>query len=222
MKNNPNQKEKAEDFEELKIILLGEVSTGKTSLINVYIKNVFNEKVEPTLNPSYLSKELKIEDKTYLLYLWDTAGQEQFRSMNKIFIKDSNIVIFIYDITRKKTFKELSFWIEYVENCIGKDSAIYGVLGNKLDLFDKEEEIKELKEDYDFELVNSEEGKKFAESIGAEFLETSAKEKAPGFEKFIYKLIDEYRSKNMFLVKSEVITLSSEKSKVNEEKKCCH
>ena len=57
--------------------------------------------------------------------------------MNKIFITSSDIVIFTYDITRKKTLVELSFWLNSVEECLGKDAAIYAVLGNKLDLFDK-------------------------------------------------------------------------------------
>ena len=71
-----------------------------------------------------------------------SAGQERFHSMNKIFIKNSNIILFIYDITCKKTLTELTFWTKYVEFCIEKNSAVYGVIGNKIDLFDAEEELK--------------------------------------------------------------------------------
>ena len=140
--------------------------------------------------------------------------------MNKIFIKDSNIIIFIYDITRKNTLKELSFWIEYVESIVGKDSSVYGVVGNKVDLFDKIEELKEENPNIDYELVNTEEGQAFAEKIGAEFLETSAKEKAVGFDNFIYKLVDEYRSKNMFSEKPDFISLGS--TNLKPKKKCCY
>ena len=218
MKNEPQEKNSNE--ESIKIILIGEVYTGKTSLINVYIKKEFDKKVESTISPSYFNKTIRFEDKTYIIYLWDTAGQEQFRSMNKIFIKDSNIIIFIYDITRKNTLKELSFWIEYVESIVGKDNSVYGVVGNKVDLFDKIEELKEANPNIDYELVNTEEGKAFAEKIGAEFLETSAKEKAVGFDNFIYKLVDEYRSKNMFSEKPDFISLGS--TNLNKKKKCCH
>jgi small GTP-binding protein len=179
----------------LKIIFLGEVAVGKTSLINIFIDPNFNKNISPTLSPSYLTKLVEYENKTFLLSIWDTAGQEQYRAMNKIFIKNSNIILFIYDITNKSSLKELSFWIKYVETCIGKDSAVYGVIGNKLDLFDKEDEIKE--KGQDFELVNTEEGKKFAEEIGAEFLETSAAQKAPGLDNLINKLIGIYINKNL-------------------------
>ena len=203
--------------EALKIILLGEVAVGKTSLINIFINPNFNKNISPTLSPSYLTKLVEYENKTFLLSIWDTAGQEQYRAMNKIFIKNSNIILFIYDITNKSSLKELSFWIKYVETCIGKDSAVYGVIGNKLDLFDKEDEIKE--KGQDFELVNTEEGKKFAEEIGAEFLETSAAQKAPGLDNLINKLIGIYINKNWKIKKSDSIQL--DKNQINKNKKCC-
>ena len=203
--------------EALKIILLGEVAVGKTSLINIFIEPNFNKNISPTLSPSYLTKLVEYENKTFLLSIWDTAGQEQYRAMNKIFIKNSNIILFIYDITNKSSLKELSFWIKYVETCIGKDSAVYGVIGNKLDLFDKEDEIKE--KGQDFELVNTEEGKKFAEEIGAEFLETSAAQKAPGLDNLINKLIGIYINKNWKIEKCDSIQL--DKNQINKNKKCC-
>ena len=201
----------------LKIIFLGEVAVGKTSLINIFIDPNFNKNISPTLSPSYLTKLVEYENKTFLLSIWDTAGQEQYRAMNKIFIKNSNIILFIYDITNKPSLKELSFWIKYVETCIGKDSAVYGVIGNKLDLFDKEDEIKE--KGQDFELVNTEEGKKFAEEIGAEFLETSAAQKAPGLDNLINKLIGIYINKNWKIKKNDSIQL--DKNQINKNKKCC-
>ena len=201
----------------LKIIFLGEVAVGKTSLINIFIDPNFNKNISPTLSPSYLTKLVEYENKTFLLSVWDTAGQEQYRAMNKIFIKNSNIILFIYDITNKSSLKELSFWIKYVETCIGKDSAVYGVIGNKLDLFDKEDEIKE--KGQDFELVNTEEGKKFAEEIGAEFLETSAAQKAPGLDNLINKLIGIYINKNWKIKKSDSIQV--DKNQINKNKKCC-
>ena len=203
--------------EALKIILLGEVAVGKTSLINIFIDPNFNKNISPTLSPSYLTKLVEYENKTFLLSIWDTAGQEQYRAMNKIFIKNSNIILFIYDITNKSSLKELSFWIKYVETCIGKDSAVYGVIGNKLDLFDKEDEIKE--KGQDFELINTEEGKKFAEEIGAEFLETSAALKAPGLDNLINKLIGIYINKKLNIKKCDSIQL--DKNQINKNKKCC-
>ena len=210
--------------ETLKVILLGEAFTGKTSLINVFIKEKFNEDVTNTTAPSYFSKLVTIEDKTILINMWDTAGQEQFRSMNKIFIKKSNIIIFVYDITRKKTFDELSFWVKYAENIISNDNVLYGVVGNKLDLFDKENEIKESGKE--FELVNTEEAKEFADQMGAEFLETSAKENGPAFTTFVEELVEKYVKKYMkdkfsHSQKANKINLNQNQIIPQRKKKCC-
>ena len=205
----------------LKIILLGEVFTGKTSLINVYIKEKFNKDVETTTSPSYFSKLITVDGKNILINMWDTAGQEQFRSMNKIFIKNSNIILFIYDITRKKTLTELNFWSKYVESCIEKDSAIYGIIGNKIDLFDAEEELKKKSDEIVF--VNTEEGKQFADQFGAYFLETSAKEGAPGFVKFIDKLVAEYMKIHMMENKEneDLVHLVRDSAASIKKSKCC-
>ena len=209
---------------ELKIILLGEVFTGKTSLINAYTKEKFNPEVSTTTSPSYFSKLITVGNQTILVNIWDTAGQEKFRSMNKIYIKKSNIVLFIYDITRKKTFKELSFWVKYVENCIGKDNIIFCVVGNKLDLFDKEEELKQ--KNFEFDLVDTEEAREFANNIGAEYLETSAKESGASFVKFLDKIIGQYVEKYMNFVKNNKekkgIQLDDDKDLSKQKKnKCC-
>ena len=209
---------------ELKIILLGEVFTGKTSLINAYTKEKFNPEVNTTTSPSYFSKLITVGNQTILVNIWDTAGQEKFRSMNKIFIKKSNIVLFIYDITRKKTFKELSFWVKYVENCIGKDNIIFCVVGNKLDLFDKEEELKQ--KNFEFDLVDTEEAREFANNIGADYLETSAKESGSAFVKFLDKIIGQYVEKYMNFVKNNKekkgIQLDDDKDLSKQKKnKCC-
>ena len=209
---------------ELKIILLGEVFTGKTSLINAYTKEKFNPEVNTTTSPSYFSKLITVGNQTILVNIWDTAGQEQFRSMNKIYIKKSNIVLFIYDITRKKTFKELSFWVKYVENCIGKDNIIFCVVGNKLDLFDKEEELKQ--KNFEFDLVDTEEAREFANNIGAEYLETSAKESGSAFVKFLDKIIGQYVEKYMNFINNNKekkrIQLDDDKDLSKQKKnKCC-
>jgi len=218
MEEEQNQIEDTNFDEQLKIILLGEIFTGKSSLINAYIKNQFNAQEPSTVSPTNYAKKVHIKNKTILANVWDTAGQEHFRSMNKIFIKNSNIVLFVYDITRKTTLKELSFWVEYTDNIIGKENALFGVIGNKIDLFDKEKELKE--KNNDIEMVSTLEGQEFAKSIGATFLETSAKENAPGLHEFIDNLIKEYCDKFLFEQKSEPILLNANQSQTK-KKSCC-
>ena len=218
MEEEQNQIEDTNFDEQLKIILLGEIFTGKSSLINAYIKNQFNAQEPSTVSPTNYAKKVHIKNKTILANVWDTAGQEHFRSMNKIFIKNSNIVLFVYDITRKTTLKELSFWVEYTDNIIGKENALFGVIGNKIDLFDKEKELKE--KNNDIEMVSTLEGQEFAKSIGATFLETSAKENAPGLHEFIDNLIKEYCDKFLLEQKCEPILLNANQSQTK-KKSCC-
>ena len=109
----------------------------------------------------------------------DTAGQEKYRSINKIFIKASKIVIFIYDVTNENSFFDLkAFWVDYAEKILG-ERIIVGIVGNKIDLLEKIQ-------------VSTEKGKDYAEEIGAAFLETSAKEFPTGIVDFINKLVKDY------------------------------
>ena len=95
-----------EEEEEIKVILVGETATGKTSLINTSIGLEFKDKTFSTQTNSISKKKITVKNKKYCINLWDTIGQEQFRSLTKIFMKDSKIVIFVYDITRKDTFNK--------------------------------------------------------------------------------------------------------------------
>ena len=202
----------------LKIILLGETYVGKTSLINVFYNNKFDENIGNTLGSSCIQKTIETNNGNYPLKIWDTAGQERFRCLNKIYIKNSNIAIFVYDITRKSTFNELSYWINYVNEYLGKDNVIYGIVGNKIVLFDKENEIKQKYPDMEFDIVEHKEGYDFAEKNDALFCQTSSKEGAPEFSLFIRKLVEKYILKKQF-TKTETFIIKKEKKK--KKKKCC-
>ena len=163
----------------IKIVLLGESGVGKTCLIGAYLGKKIVDTIS-TFSSEYINKTIKRGNETFNIHMWDTAGQERFRSLNKIFIKNSQIVVFVYDITNKKSFNELPFWVNYVKELLG-DYVVFGLAGNKFDLF--------ANGDGD-EIVDTEEGKKYAEEIGALFEETSAKENQLGFEEFINQLIN--------------------------------
>ena len=169
---------KKEEDQEIKIILVGEPFTGKTSLINTAIGLKFEENKEmSTVTANFVTKEFKINGKSYMTNLWDTIGQEKFRSLTKIFIKDSKIVVFVFDITNKHTFKELNFWMNTIEEILGVD-AIVGIAANKQDLYDKEQ-------------VNEEEIKKFSDEKNIPFKYTSAKNPKL-FVSFLEELLQQY------------------------------
>ena len=187
----------------IKVILVGEMATGKTSLIYAYFDLHYISNPDSTIAPSVSQKELEIGGKTFIVHMWDTAGQEKYRAMTKLFLKDSKIVIFVYDVTDEYTFTELDFWVKTIEEVLGKEPQL-AVVGNKIDLFENQ-------------VVTKERGKNFANQIGAMFCESSAKENPKGFSKFIEQLIEEYLNKKKVYSKSETQSLAKVKKK---QKKC--
>ena len=196
---------------EIKLILVGESGTGKTNLITVSIGGKFDINSKSSTAPSFVHKPINLGFMTYNVYLWDTLGNEAFRSLTRIFMKGSKIVIFVYDITDKHSFNELPFWVGKIEEVLGKDPII-GVVGNKIDLVNQEE-------------VTEEEGKKYAESIKAKFRLTSAKEDAEGFVEFIEELVkayhEKYGDKRAGSITSKVYLDKSKHKKSKKKKNCC-
>ena len=166
----------------IKIILVGDSGTGKTNLITVAAGFDFNSNSLTTTSCSYVQKIVKIDESEYKVNLWDTIGQEKYRSLTKIFLKDSKIVIFVYDITKRESFESLNYWKKIIDEILGPGPK-FAVVGNKNDLYYNEQ-------------VKEEEGEEYANNIGAKFLLTSAKNDSKGFIKFIDQLVLEYFGNN--------------------------
>jgi Ras-related protein Rab-6A len=125
----------------LKVIFVGESSTGKTALINCLMNKSFQTDIVSTSVPVESRITMKIDNKEneLTLSLWDTAGQEKFRCLNKLFFKEAKIAIIVCDITKKKSFDEIhSFWYNYIKEVCGQDIVI-AIAENKADLYDMEE-----------------------------------------------------------------------------------
>ena len=148
---------------ECKVVLLGETMTGKTSLISRLVDNTFNYNEQTTFVASNYSKEIEypeFNNITLKLQIWDTAGQEKFRSINKIFYKEAAVAILVYDITNEGSFAQLkSYWYQEVKQK-GEKNVVFAVAGNKCDLFSEEK-------------INEKQGREFATEIGAVFFQTS-------------------------------------------------
>jgi small GTP-binding protein len=174
--------EEEDNIIEVKAILIGGHFVGKTSLINVTIGIQFDSDLKPTITSSYVEKKFIINQKKYLVKLWDTAGMEKFRTLNKLFYKDSQIVIFVYDITRKESFEELNFWTNEIRKELG-ENLVLGMAGNKIDLVDSEQVDESMARDY-------------AQNINANFKLVSAKENPRIFISFLEELLNKYIGKN--------------------------
>ena len=162
-----------------------------------------------------MDKFVEINKKRYHVEIWDTAGQEKYKALTKIFVKDSKIVIFVYDITTMSSFEEVDYWVKTVKEILGT-SPIYGLVGNKKDLYSKEE-------------VDEDLGRSKAEEIGAIFKLTSAKTEREGINDYLKQLVIEYLKKNgenvVVRTRGQTIDYSSEyQDKIHKKKmkeKCC-
>ena len=109
-----------------KVVLVGESGVGKTSILLRYTSNQFKTNQLPTNAANFISKIVMFEEENVGIKfeIWDTAGQEKYRSLAKVFYKNASVCIFVYDITRKSSFKELkSFWIEEIKNNISDNCS---------------------------------------------------------------------------------------------------
>ena len=163
----------------IKVILLGESGVGKTCLIERYCYDKFKD-ADPTLSAYYCLKAINYNNKKYTFTLWDTCGRQNFRSLTKIFLKDSKIIILVYDITNKDTFLELQFWLDEILLKFGGDIHLI-LIGNKNDL-----EINRQ--------IRKSDATKFAETIHAHFAELSAKNSV-GLNEFLDNAFNDYLKK---------------------------
>lgn len=151
----------------LKVCICGDSSVGKTSLINQYIEEKFEEDYRPTLGANLLRKDVDFEhegEKFHCrLVLWDLAGQEKYEMVRSLYYQGCLGAFLVYDITRNDTFDSITnVWLTDFKNNAKKEAS-YIVLGNKVDLKDDRQ-------------VSTEKGKSLADEIqAADFIETSAK-----------------------------------------------
>ena len=149
---------------QLKILVLGEGRIGKTCLIERYVNRTFKENYIATIGMDIRNKKLEINKRDFNITINDTAGQERFRSLTKMFYKGADGILVGFDLTEPKTLQLVDFWIQEIEINKSKEHPISLVLfGNKCD--DKEN-IK----------VKQEDIKKMQEKHKLEYFETSAKD----------------------------------------------
>ena len=164
---------------EIKIIILGSVGVGKTCLITRYKTGKFLQHIPSTFGSNFVKIDKIINNKKYVLNIWDTAGQEKYNSLTQTFTKNAKIVILVYSIIDKKSFLDLDNWLKLVKEGNGEKGYVLGVAANKWDLYLQSE-------------VSDKKGKEYAKKINAIWKSTSAKEESKGIEELISELTMEY------------------------------
>ena len=184
--SNSDDEENAieQDFDEkIKLMILGDSSVGKSSILRKYCKNEFLDKYITTIGIDFQIKYLTINNKKIKLQVWDTAGQERYRVVTKNYFNTSDGFIIIYDITNRETFTNINNWIEQITTIVGNNVKCV-IFGNKNDLNNKRK-------------VETDEGKELAEKFNFKFFETSAKEGnniEEGFKSITMDILDDISS----------------------------
>jgi len=142
-----------------KLVLLGEMACGKTSLVHRYVKGSYQENQESTIGAAFSTKvehNLKFE-------LWDTAGQERYHSLAPMYYRSSSASVCVYDITSRDSFERAKKWVSELKANVESPDLVIALVGNKCDLADDRK-------------VDEDEARAYAEEEGLLFFETSAKE----------------------------------------------
>ena len=204
----------------LKYIIIGDAAVGKSNLLLRYAHGQFKEEYQLTIGVEFGAKNIKIDNKSFRIQIWDTAGQENFRSITRAYYKNSCCALVVYDISNRESFDHISNWIEDCKNQSPK-TIFMCLVGNKCDLNEKRQ-------------VSIEEGREFAEKNGMIFFETSAKTGQNVEEDFkqsatlIAKKIKEnyydLENDSCGIKKGDVennVVLGNSQKKENEKKGCC-
>ena len=198
-----------------KLVLLGDSAVGKTCIISRYVLGSFDPNQITSSGSSYCTKNINYENikKNLIFDIWDTAGQEKFRSLNKFFYKDAAICILVYAINKKESFENIKkIWYNDLKENTDKN-IIIGLAGNKCDLYEENEEVKEI------------EGRKYAEEIGAVFGLTSAQNNT-GIDDLFRNVGKKYIEQFLKLPpeevqKTESIVINRDDVKKHNKKGCC-
>lgn len=144
-----------------KLVLLGDMGAGKSSLVLRFVKGQFYDYQESTIGAAFFSQTLAVNDTTVKFEIWDTAGQERYHSLAPMYYRGAAAAIIVYDITNTDSFSRAKKWVQELQRQ-GNANLVMALAGNKSDLASKRK-------------VESEEAQKYADENGLFFMETSAK-----------------------------------------------
>lgn len=192
-----------------KIITLGDTFAGKSCIVNRFVQNEF-ENLSNTIGVDFFAKEFTMNDTTIKLQIYDTSGQEQFKSITSNYYKRADGILFVFDLTREETFKNIQFWIREMKEQSDDFTKIGMVLlGNKSDLAEAKK-------------VDIKEGMALANTLSTKYFETSALNGYNIQEAFQFLVEDIINKKTETGENVPAgVVLEKQKETKTEKKKCC-
>jgi Ras-related protein Rab-5C len=146
-------------LQQAKLVLLGDMGAGKSSLVLRFVKGQFFDYQESTIGAAFLTKTMPEEHVKF--EIWDTAGQERYHSLAPMYYRGAAAAVVVYDVTSTESFNKAKNWVKELQRQ-GNPNMVMALSGNKADLADARQ-------------VTAEEGKAYADENGLSFWETSAK-----------------------------------------------
>ena len=197
----------------IKILTLGDSGVGKTSIIQKFVNDKFNQNMLSTIGVDFQSKEIIINNTKIKLKIWDTTGQERFKTLTSQYYNGADGALLIFDVTNKESFERINFWMNELNEKKKLNELGLLLIGNKIDLIDKRN-------------VKKEEAEEFAKEYNINYYETSALQNI-NIKKIINDIAqqclnkiqknDEFYYKNSLNEKKMIIDNISN----NKKKKCC-
>lgn len=195
-----------DDGETIKIVFLGESGVGKTCIVGVIHGSPFLESQAPTIGACFHVEKYEIDDKKLRLHIWDTAGQEKYRSLAPMYYRDADYILLVFAVNNQDSFYKLDEWQENIKyQC--KQAPKLVLIANKIDL---EEERK----------ITTEEGEDRAEKLNAMYFELSAKEDPKGVKLMIDRIAKDAANNLKTVSKAVSDTLIVKQQDVS-PKSCC-
>ena len=196
----------------IKILTLGDTMVGKSSIVLRFSEDKFDDNQFATIGIDFKTKYMRIGESSVKVLIWDTAGQEKFRNIAKQYYKGANGVLLIYDVTNKKSFERIAYWMNELKDNNQINEIDICLVGNKIDLEGR--------------VISREEGEKFAFDNGIKYFEVSAKTNEGIEELFtsvtkgaVDKIFQANKEDNDD--KKQIFEYLDNRSLRNKKKKCC-
>eukprot|EP00026_Physarum_polycephalum_P013656 Phypoly_transcript_14080.p1 GENE.Phypoly_transcript_14080~~Phypoly_transcript_14080.p1 ORF type:complete len:205 (+),score=28.32 Phypoly_transcript_14080:179-793(+) len=163
----------------LKVLMIGDSDVGKSSILLRFTDDLYNDEQPVTIGVDFKIKMVEIGGKKINLTIWDTAGQEKFRSLTSSYYRGTQGIILVYDVTRRESFANLTSWLSEIETYTTNPDVVKLLVGNKVDKENRE--------------VSREEAVEFARSQAMLFIECSAKTRLgvqQAFEELVMRILE--------------------------------